>query len=97
MSVRDSSRKTPWDYVHETCPDNRELNKMMKEAFDREEKERAQVSACATIQTTTSSHRVLEERALPCCQSVHQNKRVVELFDKGTTLAVIGDALCSLL
>lgn len=44
--MRDRSRKTPWDYVHETCAGNRELNKMMKEAFDREEKERAQVSGC---------------------------------------------------
>ncbi|CAM9416498.1 unnamed protein product [Hapterophycus canaliculatus] len=42
VSIRDKSRKTPWDYVHEGCPNNRELNKMMKEAFDREEKERVQ-------------------------------------------------------
>ncbi|CAM9092383.1 unnamed protein product [Ectocarpus fasciculatus] len=41
VSLRDNSRKTPWDRVHEECPDNRELNKLMKEAFDREEEERA--------------------------------------------------------
>ena len=52
VAVRDKTRKTPWDYVHEKCPKNRELNKMMKEAFDREEKERAQVSAKARLFTT---------------------------------------------
>lgn len=45
VAVRDKSGKTPWDYVHEMSPGKRELNKMMKEAYDREEKERAQVSA----------------------------------------------------
>ncbi|CAM9554622.1 unnamed protein product [Scytosiphon promiscuus] len=42
VSLRDKHRKTPWDYVHDGCPNNRELNKMMKEAFHSEEKERAQ-------------------------------------------------------
>lgn len=44
VSARDSFGKTPWDYVHEGCPDNRGLNKMMKEAFDLEERNRVQVN-----------------------------------------------------
>ncbi|CAM9403138.1 unnamed protein product [Pylaiella littoralis] len=48
VSIRDGSKKTPWDRVHEECPDNRELNKMMREAFDREEKERVQAE-CALV------------------------------------------------
>lgn len=74
------------------CPENRGLNKMMKEAFDREEKARAQVRAAGYI--PSSRQRVLGDRALARCQSVCQRTRLAERFDKvATTLTVVGGAL----
>ena len=71
VAVRDKTRKTPWDYVHEKCPKNRELNKMMKEAFDREEKERAQVSSKARLSTTTFDTTSTKRACMKVRKAVH--------------------------
>eukprot|EP00904_Undaria_pinnatifida_P004197 jgi/Undpi1/13779/HiC_scaffold_9.g03430.m1 len=50
VSIRDRSGDTPWDKVHEGCPDDRVLNKKMKEAYDFEESQRAQEAYASTKQ-----------------------------------------------
>jgi len=67
--IRDKSGKTPWDYVHEMSAGNRELNKMMKEAFDREEKERVQVSAFVLREERPMLRKRLEHMKVSYLQS----------------------------
>lgn len=67
------------------CPENRALNKMMKEAFDREEKERAQVSACNWINVKYNTGSARRQGARKMLVSSPQ-PRLAELFDKVATL-----------
>ncbi|CAM9104443.1 unnamed protein product [Laminaria digitata] len=48
VSIQDRSGETPWDKVHKGCPGDRVLNKMMKEAYDFEERQRMQEAYAAT-------------------------------------------------